>query len=183
MLFKGYLARFVFATSFVLVAAGVHGGGAHVHGLAELNLVQEGGKLYIELRSPAANIVGFEHAPRSVAEHAAADSAMAALKNAAHLFHFPAAAGCRSAAVEIASSLLDAEAGHEHADHAEHVGSDHSDVAAEYQIECSDPQQLSYLRVSLFEVFPQLQRLKVRAIVGDRQVAAELTPSQARVSF
>ena len=38
---------------------------AHVHGVAHLNVALEGNDLYIELTSPAANIVGFEHDPRT----------------------------------------------------------------------------------------------------------------------
>ena len=36
---------------------------SHIHGIVEMNLAVEGSQLYIELISPAANIVGFEHAP------------------------------------------------------------------------------------------------------------------------
>ena len=35
--------------------------GAHVHGISELNIIIEGNKLEIQLRSPAMNILGFEH--------------------------------------------------------------------------------------------------------------------------
>ena len=35
--------------------------GAHVHGVSELNIVIEGNKIEIQLRTPAKNIVGFEH--------------------------------------------------------------------------------------------------------------------------
>lgn len=186
MFFKGHLAGMALVAATVLIAAGAKAGSPHVHGLGELNLVQEGGTFVIELRSPAANIVGFEHASRSASDHAAVDSAMATLKRADELFRFPAAAGCRTAAVEIESSLLDGGDEHEHEaehGHAEHAASGHADVAAEYQIKCSDPQQISQLRVTLFEVFPQMQRLVVQAIFGDRQVITEVTPSQPLIRF
>ena len=68
---------------------------AHVHGSAALNLALESGEVHIELDSPAANIVGFEHAPSSEGDHAALDKAVATLKNGDQLFHFNSEAGCR----------------------------------------------------------------------------------------
>ena len=38
---------------------------AHIHGEAKLNIVFEGPELFIELKSPSYNLVGFEHAPRT----------------------------------------------------------------------------------------------------------------------
>ena len=38
---------------------------AHEHGVANLNVAVEGNNIYIEFSSPAANIVGFEHHPRT----------------------------------------------------------------------------------------------------------------------
>jgi hypothetical protein len=38
--------------------------GAHVHGIGALNIAQENNELFIELTTPAANIVGFD-APRT----------------------------------------------------------------------------------------------------------------------
>ena len=38
---------------------------AHVHGVAHLNVALEDNELYIEFISPAANIVGFEHQPKT----------------------------------------------------------------------------------------------------------------------
>ena len=40
----------------------------HVHGEATLNLVLDGNQLLLELASPAANLLGFEHAPQNQAQ-------------------------------------------------------------------------------------------------------------------
>ena len=69
--------------------------GAHAHGLARLDLAVEGGVVLIGLESPAANIVGFEHAPANAGERAALDAALATLKDGGRLFRLPADAGCR----------------------------------------------------------------------------------------
>ena len=83
--------------------------GAHVHGIAALNLALEGQEVHIELDSPAANIVSFEYAPSSADDHAALDKAIATLKNGDRLFTFNDDAGCRMETAKVASELLDEE--------------------------------------------------------------------------
>ena len=82
---------------------------SHVHGIAALNLVLEGQEVHIELDSPAANIVGFEHAPSSEADRAALDEAVATLEDGDRLFKFNADAGCRMDTAQVVSELLDEE--------------------------------------------------------------------------
>ena len=175
--------------------------GAHVHGIAALNLALEGGEVHIEFDSPAANIVGFEHAPSSEADHAALDQAVAVLKDGDSLFRFNTEAGCRMEKVDVASSLL--EAGHaEHADehkgdhdhekHDEHghrkdgyahEGETHSDIEVVYHFECDRPGRLTQLTVELFEAFPGTGKLSVQYVTESRQGAAELTPADHVIRF
>jgi Protein of unknown function (DUF2796) len=60
--------------------------GPHVHGMAELNVALDGNVLWIELNSPAMNIVGFEHAPQSAEQKAAVHDATETLKDGGHVF-------------------------------------------------------------------------------------------------
>lgn len=150
--------------------------GAHVHGIAALNLALEGQEVHIELDSPAANIVGFEHAPSSEADHAALDKAVATLKDGDRLFKFNDDAGCRVETVNVASGLLDEEheghtdekpgehpheekEGHDHEQH-EHEGEAHSDIEAAYHFECDEPGKLTQLTVELFEAFPGTEKVQ-----------------------
>lgn len=41
---------------------------AHTHGTAHMTVVYEAGELLIELETPAANMLGFEHAPQNTAQ-------------------------------------------------------------------------------------------------------------------
>jgi hypothetical protein len=170
---------------------------AHVHGIAALNVALEGTEVHVELDSPAANIVGFEHAPTSESDHAALDKAVAALTDGERLFRFNAEAGCRLDDVKIASALLDEkhddhahsdEPGHaekggheEHAD--EHEGEVHSDIEAAYHFECDQPGKLTRLTVELFEAFPGTEELDVQYVIESKQGAAELTPAEHVVAF
>ncbi len=162
--------------------------GAHVHGIAALNLALEGSEVHVELDSPAANIVGFEHAPSSEADHAALDKAVATLKDGDRLFRFNEDAGCRMEEARVASELLDEEheghtkEGHEDEQH-EHEGETHSEIEAGYHFECDEPGKLTQLTVELFDAFPGTEKLKVQYVIESKQGAAELTATDHVVQF
>ena len=176
---------------------------AHVHGIAALNLALEGDEVHIELDSPAANLVGFEHAPSSEADHAALDGAVATLKKGGRLFRFNAEAGCRMQKVMLESALLEedhhaheeeAEHGHEEHEHDEHEHDEHehdehegeqthSDIEAVYHFECARPGRLTQLTVELFEAFPATEVLKVQYVIEGKQGARELTARDHLVRF
>jgi hypothetical protein len=179
--------------------------GAHVHGIAALNLALEGDELHVELDSPAANIVGFEHVPSSAADHAALDKAVAMLRDADQLFRFNSAAGCQMEKVMVTSALLDEDHnGHRHEDHAheahghdehgheahgdehgheEHRGDSHSDIDAVYHFECDQPTRLQQLTVELFDAFPGMEKLDVQYIIENKQGAAALTSANRVLRF
>jgi hypothetical protein len=171
--------------------------GAHVHGVASLNVAVDGDKLLIELDSPAANLVGFEHAPRDDAQREAVDKAKAQLADGAALFVPDAQAGCALESYGVDMALAKhGDHGHAHddehnhdADHAHAHGEDeaheahahdadvHSDVHAEYTFTCAEPQALKTLDVRLFDAFPGTERLRVQSITPSGQSAGELTPA------
>ncbi len=59
---------------------------AHEHGVANLNVAVEGNNIYIEFSSPAANIVGFEHHPRTPEQKNAVKEAINKLRAGDALF-------------------------------------------------------------------------------------------------
>jgi len=90
----------------------------HVHGVGELKIAVEGDTLYVIWESPLANLVGFEHAPKTAEEKAATKRAEDAVRDFTRLFRTPPAAGCALKAVAIESS------GEHTADHAHGRGHD-----------------------------------------------------------
>lgn len=165
---------------------------AHVHGIAALNLALEDEEVHIELDSPAANIVGFEHAPSSQADHAALEKAVDTLKNGDRLFRFNDEASCRMEKADVTSALLDEEHAedhdhekHEHEEHGdkEHEGETHSDIEAIYHFECDRPDKLTQLTVELFEAFPATEELNVQYVIDNKQGARELTAKDHVVKF
>jgi Protein of unknown function (DUF2796) len=154
--------------------------GPHVHGVAQLNVALDGNVLWIELNSPAMNIVGFEHAPQNAEQKAAVGDATATLKDGARVFGTSASAGCRLAEAKVTSDIEHPETEHhdaadEHAEEDEHAGEAHSEFQASYRFDCTAPDALKQLDVHLFELFPGTEEIEAQVISGARQTAAELT--------
>ncbi|VFM98698.1 MAG: Protein of unknown function (DUF2796) [Candidatus Kentron sp. G] len=104
---------------------------AHRHGAADLDIAVSGQEFAMELHSPANNILGFEHAPKTDAELERLAAGLSRLKNVDSLFGLPDAAGC-----EIESAVIDnpfePEAGHHehdghHDEEVDHDGEHHAD--------------------------------------------------------
>jgi hypothetical protein len=167
---------------------------AHEHGIAHLNMVQEGKELVIEFISPVANIVGFEHEPATEQDRETVNKARAKLMDSVSLFRFPAEAEC---VLEHANVETDLEhngheengAGHSHdngehhSDKHDHDGDGHGDFRAEYHFHVGNPTALTFLEVRLMQLFPAIERIKVQVAGQSTQTAVELTPDMFRVEF
>ena len=168
---------------------------AHVHGIAEINLVMEGEDLHLVFQSPAMNLVGFEHAPKTEADHQAVDQTADHLKNGESLFIPNHTASCEQESVTLKSALLEEEAEHhqehkahqEHEEHEEHEGhdqhkhdehheaSEHSEFLATYRFHCTAPDQLKSIQVNIFKAFPATQTIHARFVTQDEQGARRLS--------
>ncbi len=177
---------------------------SHNHGEAELNVVIEGNQVSLALLSPAANLVGFEHAAKNTEQQEKIDSAKEMLADAAAVFQFPAAAQC---AVDTSSVHWTLEEGSEHKEHDEHDEHDehkehdeheehdehkehdehdehestHSEYEAEYLFTCADATQIDSIEVKLFEQFPLFEKIRVQGVSGDKQFLEELTASNSTI--
>ena len=98
---------------------------AHEHGHGALDIVVEGEELVIELRIPAVNVVGFEHAPKNDAEREAVRRALVPFGDATSLFVLPAEAECEAEEAEAAIASMGHEDEHEGEGHADGDGHDH----------------------------------------------------------
>ncbi|MFV8429955.1 zinc uptake protein ZrgA [Vibrio owensii] len=94
---------------------------AHVHGHVEFNIAQDGKDLLIEITSPGADVVGFEHAPENAEQEQALKQAIAALKDTDKLFAINQQAKCVIEDVHVSHTLgQDSHEGHDHHDHEGH---------------------------------------------------------------
>jgi len=205
---KGFI-KFLFATALVFSQAiAVHivqaeeyrQHEAHEHGVAHLNVAVEGNDLTIEFFSPAANIVGFEHHPRTQAQKDQVKEARRKLEAAQTLFQLPAQAQGRVVKsmvdTDIDSDSADGLHHHEEAgvhDEDEKDGHDphghehghgrHSDFKAEYHFICNKPEKLAYLDVMLPRMFPGIERIEAQILTDTGQTAKELTAKNYRITF
>ena len=119
---------------------------AHVHGEAQLTIAADHGVLNIELHTPMANLVGFEHEPHTARQVRAIHTAAATLRAADALFQINADADCALDAARVKLAHADTahaqtaaaarneptEARHHHhkhdAAHAPERASDHDDA-------------------------------------------------------
>jgi hypothetical protein len=184
------------------MAAGIgasHGAGfeqqyeGHVHGAAQLDLVLDGAALMMQLRSPAINLVGFEHRARSAAERQSVEGALEWLHQAEQMIDLDAVAGCALTHAMVTQGLLDTgrrseTAEHGHAEEHDHDDADeahdpygqaeaepaHTDFEVNYAFHCSAPEKLASIGLRFFARFPGLETLDVRMITADGQRALRL---------
>lgn len=156
----------------------------HVHGAGTLQLVLEGGSLNAELRLPAMDVVGFEHAPREAKHKEAVKKAVGMLKDSRKVLALPDDAQCTAAPGAVESDLLEDghaadhkhdkhEAGHDHAD-----GEAHADFEVAYRFDCRRPETLKRIKTLLFQQLPKLERLDVEMVTPTGQRSQRLVPGQ-----
>lgn len=142
--------------------------GAHVHGQASLALVVEAQRVTLLLDSPLDNLLGFEHAPRSLKEKQAIEAMMQRLRQPENLFNFSPAAQCQPLQSELAPLY---QAG----------GSGHQDLQAEYVFACAQTPRT--LEVQLFKAFPRLKQVEAQLVGPEGQKSQRLTPGKARLDW
>ena len=183
---------------------------AHEHGHGTLDIVAEGEELVIELRIPAVNVVGFEHAPRDDSEREAVRRALVPFGDAASVLVLSAQAECEVEEAEAGVSgisLADEHAsdghrdderrddgGHRHESdaHAEHEDDEHdsdsgmeahSELHATYRFHCHAPERLGRIDVRVFEHLRDAEEIDVRVVTPAAQLAMELHPGSTVVEL
>lgn len=147
---------------------------AHQHGSAELDVALDNGLLELELRSPAVNLLGFEHRARSQADQRTLEAARKQLEQPETLFGFAAEAACRLEKVDLQSALFDET----------QTVLEHSDIVARYRYACSQPAALrGFALDGLFRSFPGIESARVQLIGPHGQQGIQANPANAQVSF
>lgn len=189
---KKLLASFALIGVFLTFGFPASAHEAHVHGLARMNLAVDGQEVEIELDSPLANFVSFEHEPETDAQKQEVRAMAATLQKAETLFILPVEAKCRLEKVSLESEAIGDELlstekpgqaeskhehshdGHSHDEHEEH--GEHGDIEVEISFVCLAPEKLNGMTVDLFRAFPDLHKVEVQMVTSGKQGAAELVP-------
>ncbi len=99
---------------------------AHVHGVVEFNIAQDGHDLLVEITAPGADVVGFEHAPKTDEQKHILEKAEATLKNAEKLLLLSSGAKCHLETAHV-KHTLGGEGHHDHDHHDHDHDHDHDD--------------------------------------------------------
>jgi hypothetical protein len=183
---KKTLGFFVVAGTILAFGNSAFAHGAHAHGVARMNLAVEGRKVEIELETPLADVLSFEHAPETDAQKKETRDMAAVMRKADGLFIFPAEAQCRVEKVSLESEAIRDEllapktSGHTEKTHdgdKKDGGKSHADLDVEISFLCRHPEKLNSVTVNLFSAFPSLREVEVQMVTPKGQKAAEATPS------
>lgn len=184
---------------------------AHVHGHVEFNIAQDGKDLLIEITSPGADVVGFEHAPENAEQENALNNAIAALKDTNKLFAINQQAKCVIEDVHVAHTLgEESHEGHdhdkhdhdhdkhkdhdEHDDHHDHDGHEHheghdhehgghGEFTVEYRYHCDSVADLNSIDTTWFKQFPATESISVNLFTDTTQSATNLSKDNAKIAI
>ncbi|WP_429886335.1 DUF2796 domain-containing protein [Geoalkalibacter halelectricus] len=183
-----FLLALIFVLPLTAAAHPTHG--VHEHGVADLRVAVDGEDVLIEMESPLDNLVGFEHRPRTDAQRAALEEAMARLARFEQLFGLPAAAACAVKEHRLQSPWPTETAKHDHGHEKKSVHSHshghahddgHADVSLSYLLKCANPEALTELEVRWFEVFPRTERIRAESATPRGQGSVTLRKDHPRL--
>ncbi|MFC3231010.1 DUF2796 domain-containing protein [Marinibaculum pumilum] len=129
----------------------------HRHGTGSLVMTFQGPVLTFDLAVPAADIVGFEHAPAVDEDFTDIAQARAAFTDPSQVVALPLQAGCATDRAEAEFVPLARAAGDQ----------PHASFTVLYEMTCETPARLSSVSFPLFGLYPSLTALQVRLVVGN----------------
>jgi hypothetical protein len=190
--------RALVVLSLALASAQAGAQHAHVHGNAELQVALDGPSLTLMLSSPLENLLGFEHAPRTDKQKAAAQALAERLAKPERLFVPTREAQCSPVASVIDAPVLGwsgskggtvakegAAAGRRPSAHKHDKpdGDGHAEIMAQFTFRCEQAAALKGVEVRLFDAFKGIRRINAQVAGPAGQKAARLSASQRVVSW
>jgi hypothetical protein len=131
-----------------------HQSGAHVHGIAQLQVVLEGNQVSLEFTSPLENLLGFEHVPRTAKQKRAAQEMLEMFRKPTSLFVPTASALCQPTMVKLTSPVLGLSTETSSVAQTNDGGVGHAELLAEMIYTCQKPMELRGLNAELLNSFP-----------------------------
>jgi len=151
----------------------------HIHGEAELLVAYEERQLQIILRSPAGNLLGFEHRAETVEEKLAVKKARSTLITPDALFSINGAE-CDNTDKSVDMSAVESQ--DRHKEHHHESNDRHTEIFAQYGFMCSE-ERISDIRVMLPNTFPGIETLHVQWVTGSQQGVTKLNQHNLKLVF
>jgi hypothetical protein len=150
---------------------------AHVHGVAEINIVVEGKKVTVELRTPTEGVMGFEHEARTDAERKKRDVAMKIISDRFNeLVVLDSKSGCKSGSSKwliVRGDMHDAK-DKQRASEARKKSDEHSEVQATHTFECDRSPLGTKVSFGVSKLFPEIHEIKVQVLSETKQTAVTI---------
>ena len=165
---------------------------AHKHGLAHMNILYEAGQLFVELETPAANMLGFEYMPQNTKEWQQLYKLEHRLNRAENIIILTPSCELKNVDVELHFSeekeaKIDKHNEHSHQHHATHehptqqnnkAHDEHQDahqnIHLNYTWQCNEVLP-PVLYTPVFNHFSGFEKIKVQWVSNGKQGARELT--------
>src|SRR6266481_2817140 len=151
--------------------------GAHVHGIATLQVAVDEKTMTLEFSGPLDNLIGFEHVPTNAKQKAAVKKMVDSLNRAEQFFIPTVDAQCMLQSVKLESLVLKPKTLVDKRDesqrHEEERG--HADIDGEFIFACKQIGKLHDLEVKLFDAYPNLHELKIEVATLKKQSSTKLT--------
>jgi hypothetical protein len=176
----------------------------HVHGEAEIFIAIDGSKISIEMESPAANILGFEHPAKTAKEKILLAQSINTLQQYTVISTFPNAS-CQQVSATISSPFEDSngkdnhkkEKRHTEADHEKHHDTahgshnhghkrdddSHTEFHMAYELTCKHPEVIKSAVITAFTHFSGLEKITVNWLTADKQGSWETRANKTDVRF
>ncbi len=131
-------------------------GNAHVHGLIRLNVAIDAKNLTVQIEAPLDSLLGFEHRPRTAAQHQAVETMLKQMNNVSALIQPAKAAACHSTMVSVEAPVLQSS------QPAASKEADHADLSARFDFVCEHPDKLAVIALGFFDAFKRVQKIDVQ---------------------
>lgn len=154
-----------------------HGLGAHVHGLASLQVAVDANTLSLSFSSPLDNLISFERKARNQAEVAEVQ-AMINQFYKTDIFVPSKAAQCKLTTIHLSSIVIKSTN-----NKPEHAEEGHADLDSEFIFTCHKAENLHDVQVNLFKAFPNMLQLNAEVVSARGQTAAKLNAESTRLSW
>jgi hypothetical protein len=150
---------------------------AHVHGVAEINIIVEGNRVVVEFHTPTEGVMGFEHEAKTDAEKKKRDAAMTIVNNRFNeLIVFDKKSGCKS---HSAKALIVRGEDHDtkdktHGAENRKMSGEHSEVQAVYKFECDRSPVGTKVSFGVSKLFPEIHEIKVQVLTDAKQTGVTI---------
>ncbi len=159
---------------------------AHVHGMAEINIVVEGKRVVVEFHTPSEGLMGFEHEAKTDAEKKKRDAAMKIVNQRSNeLIVFDKRSACksRSATARIARGEDHDTKDKTHAAENQKISGEHSELQAVYQFECDRSPLGTKVSFGVSKLFPDIHEIKVQILTDTKQTGVTIKNDKGNVEL